>query len=44
LADLAPDIIEAIVAGNQPRSLTLKRLLRHIPLNWAKQRERFGIR
>lgn len=44
LACLAPDIVEAIVAGKQPRSLTLKRLLRGIPLCWAEQRERFGLR
>ncbi|MCZ6628178.1 MAG: hypothetical protein O7E56_08110, partial [SAR324 cluster bacterium] len=44
LAFLAPDIVEAIVTGKQPRSLTLKRLLREIPLSWAEQRERFGIR
>ncbi len=44
LAFLAPDIVEAIVAGKHPRSLTLKRLLREIPLSWAEQRERFGIR
>ncbi len=43
LAYLAPGIVEGIVAGKQPRSLTLKRLLREIPLNWAEQRERFGI-
>ena len=44
LTFLAPDIVEAIVAGKQPRSLSLKRLLREIPLSWAEQRERFGIR
>ena len=43
LAFLAPDIIEAILAGKQPRSLTLKRLLRGIPLSWSEQRKRFGI-
>ena len=44
LAYLAPDIVEAIVAGKQPQSLSLKRLLREIPLSWAEQRERFSIR
>jgi hypothetical protein len=44
VACLAPDIVETIVAGKQPRSLTLKRLLRGIPLSWAEQRERFGLR
>jgi len=28
---LAPDIVEAILAGNQPRSLTLKKLLQDVP-------------
>jgi hypothetical protein len=33
LGYLAPDIIEAIVEGRQPRSLTVKRLLRGIPVH-----------
>ncbi|MFY9991268.1 MAG: hypothetical protein WAL40_09545, partial [Rhodoplanes sp.] len=35
---LAPDIVEAIVEGRQPRSLTVKRLLQGIPCAWADQR------
>ena len=40
LAFLAPDIVEAIVAGHQPAALTAQHLLRGIklPLDWAEQR------
>ena len=43
-AYLAPDIVEAIVEGRQPRILTVKLLLRAIPLDWADQRTAFGFR
>ncbi len=43
LAYLAPDIVEAIVEGHQPRILTVKLLLRGIPLDWADQRAAFGF-
>ena len=40
LAYLAPDIIEAILAGRQPGELTLARLLKtDLPLDWDAQRE-----
>jgi len=42
-AYLAPDIVEAIIEGRQPRTLTVKRLLRGIPLAWADQRDVFGL-
>jgi site-specific DNA recombinase len=42
-AYLAPDIVEAIVDGRQPRSLTVKLLLRGIPLVWSDQRAAFGL-
>lgn len=41
-AFLAPDIVEAIVEGRQRRSLTVKLLLRRIPLAWDDQRRMFG--
>jgi hypothetical protein len=41
---LAPDIVEAIIEGRQPRSLTVKRLLKGIPCAWADQRTAFGVR
>jgi site-specific DNA recombinase len=42
-AYLAPDIVEAIVEGRQHRSLTVKRLLRGVPLAWTDQRAVFGF-
>ena len=43
-AYLAPDIVEAIVEGRQPRTLTVKLLLRGIPLDWSDQHAAFGLR
>jgi site-specific DNA recombinase len=43
LVYLAPDIVEAIVEGRQPRILTVKLLLRGIPPDWADQRAAFGF-
>ena len=43
LGYLAPDIVEAIVEGRQPRSLTVRRLLQGIPCAWADQRTAFGF-
>jgi site-specific DNA recombinase len=43
LAFLAPDIVEAIAEGRQPRGLTLQRLLDPVPLAWPDQRRRFGF-
>jgi site-specific DNA recombinase len=43
-AYLAPDIVEAIVEGRQPRTLTVKLLLKGIPLDWSDQRAAFGLR
>jgi DNA invertase Pin-like site-specific DNA recombinase len=40
---LAPDIVEAIIEGRQPRSLIVKRLLRGIRCVWADQRAAFGF-
>ncbi|HEX4665423.1 MAG TPA: hypothetical protein VH207_02395, partial [Chthoniobacterales bacterium] len=42
---LAPDILSAIVNGNQPVELTGRRLLRatDIPLDWSAQRRLFGF-
>jgi site-specific DNA recombinase len=42
-AYLAPDIVEAIVEGRQPRSPTVKLLLQGIPLAWFEQRAVFGF-
>ena len=35
---LAPDIIEAILAGNEPSGLSLQRLTRGMPVQWDEQR------
>jgi site-specific DNA recombinase len=45
LAFLAPDIIEAIIAGRQPADLTTQKLLRDvtIPLDWAEQKRALGF-
>ena len=45
LTTLAPDIVESILAGLQPRDLTLKDLIRNtIPVDWNEQRKMFGFR
>jgi len=45
LAFLAPDITEAILAGQQPPDLTAKRLVRssRLPLAWQEQRRLLGF-
>lgn len=40
---LAPDIIEAILEGRQPRTLQLADLMDDMPVEWERQRERFGV-
>jgi site-specific DNA recombinase len=44
LAFLAPDIIDAILDGRQPRSLSLERLKKiELPLSWNAQRTALGF-
>jgi DNA invertase Pin-like site-specific DNA recombinase len=44
LAFLAPDIVEAILAGRQPVELTPRRLMRdELPLDWRRQRRLLGF-
>lgn len=38
---LAPDIIEAILDGRQPPTLTLSELLAPFPVDWGAQRQQF---
>ena len=38
---LAPEIVELILAGKQPASLTLKGLMAPFPVEWERQREFF---
>lgn len=46
LAFLAPDIVEAIIAGRQPPELTTRRLMddTRLPLEWDEQRRVLGFR
>ena len=39
LAQLAPDLVEVILDGRQPRDLTLEALRGPIPEDWSKQVE-----
>jgi len=43
LALLAPDIVEAVLAGKQPAHLTLRDLMQSFPVDWSGQRLQFGI-
>lgn len=43
MTQLAPDIIEAILAGRQSQSLTLADLMRPFPDEWQEQRQYFGF-
>jgi hypothetical protein len=45
LAFLAPEIIEAIVAGTQPANLTAYRLIRQLelPIEWTAQKRLLGL-
>jgi hypothetical protein len=39
---LAPDIVEAILEGRQPKGLQLEELTRTMPSGWEDQRDRFA--
>ncbi len=43
LAFLAPDIVEAILDGQQPADLDLEQLLKGIPHAWQNQQRAFGL-
>jgi len=38
LTSLAPDIIEAILRGDEPDGLSLRKLQKNLPVRWDKQR------
>ena len=40
---LAPDIVEAILDGQQPRTLELQSLLKSLPADWDAQRKALGF-
>ena len=42
LASLAPAIVEMILAGKEPDSLSLRRLARGFPIRWDEQRAEVG--
>jgi hypothetical protein len=43
LVNLAPDIVEAIMNGEEPQGLSLTKLCRSFPEDWAEQRRLFGF-
>jgi hypothetical protein len=43
LTTLAPDIVEAIINGEEPDGLSLARLTRSFPEDWREQRDWFGL-
>ena len=40
---LAPDIVEAILDGRQPRTLELQSLVKPLPTDWGAQRKALGF-
>ncbi len=43
LINLAPELQEAIITGNEPDGLSLNQLRRGIPVEWEEQRRIYGI-
>ena len=43
LAFLAPDIMDRIITGDVPETLTLERLKKDFPIDWDAQRSHFGL-
>lgn len=43
LTTLAPDIIEAIINGDEPSGLSLAKLVKTFPENWEEQRKWVGF-
>ena len=39
LTSLAPDIVEAILRGDEPDGLSLEKLRKNLPMRWDEQRE-----
>jgi hypothetical protein len=44
LTTLAPDIVEAIINGEEPDGLSLARLIKSFPVEWSEQRTLFGFK
>jgi hypothetical protein len=43
LATLAPDIVEAVLRGEEPSGVSLERLVKGLPMGWEEQRKRLGF-
>ena len=43
LNNLAPDMVEAIVAGTEPDGLSIAQIMKNIPEDWNEQRRLFGF-
>ncbi|BBO86716.1 hypothetical protein DSCO28_72820 (plasmid) [Desulfosarcina ovata subsp. sediminis] len=43
LTTLAPEIVEAVINGEEPDGLSLVRLTRSFPEEWSEQRIMFGF-
>jgi hypothetical protein len=43
LTCLAPDIVEAVLHGRQPKGLRLAEVLRNAPAAWEQQRADWGF-
>lgn len=41
LTSLAPDIVEAILRGDEPDGISLEKLRKNLPVRWKEQRERW---
>jgi hypothetical protein len=44
LTTLAPDIVEAIINGEEPNGLSLAKLVKGFPENWEEQRKWVGVK
>jgi hypothetical protein len=40
---LAPDIVEALINGEEPNGLSLAKLTQTFPEDWTEQRRQFGF-
>ncbi len=43
LTTLAPDIVEALINGEEPNGLSLAKLTQTFPEDWTEQRRQFGF-
>ena len=42
-ASLAPDIVEAILDGNEPADFSITSLIMAVPENWEEQKKEYGF-